>query len=342
MVTDVSAMFVAMTTLRTPGGGLENVSLCSSLLSVLCSGTSANLFSTSSSSANRRSCSARISAMPGRKIKMAPSSYSSAMSATSASMSSRLIFSSSTVCKHRSVASEYPGYEALVSSVTSSISDVRSSDSFAALEAFAAREDAPPAPPTPPERGLNVRRDPPATLFELKFASDPAAYSPSGSTTYPVASMASSRRYSATGNVRPGISIHPHVPGTSASKYRWNSSASTVALIATSRKSRLRVASERRMTSRKSLSKSRSCTSSTTTCVTSLKSGSLCKRLSKIPVVQKSKRVSLLTLLSSRMLYPTVAPIRSPRSAATRSATAIALSRRGCVTTTEHFAPLFA
>ena len=279
MVTDVSAMFVAITTLRTPGGGLENVSLCSSLLSVLCSGTSANLFSTSSSSANRRSCSARISAMPGRKIKMAPSSYSSAMSATSASMSSRLIFSSSTVCKHRSVASEYPGYEALVSSVTSSISDVRSSDSFAALEAFAAREDAPPeeAPPTPPERGLNVRRDPPA-----------------------------------------------------------------VALIATSRKSRLRVASERRMTSRKSLSKSRSCTSSTTTCVTSLKSGSLCKRLSKIPVVQKSKRVSLLTLLSSRMLYPTVAPIFSPRSAATRSATAIALSRRGCVTITEHFAPLFA
>ena len=173
-------MLVAITTLRTPFGGVENVSRCSSLLRVLCSGTSTNLFSTSASSASRRSCKPRISAIPGRKTRMAPSSYSSAIFATSASMSSRLIFSSSTVCKHRSVASEYPGYDARVSSVTSSISDVRSADSFAARATFAAL-DAPDAPP--PDRGLNVRFAPPATLRESAFACDPAAYSPSGSTT---------------------------------------------------------------------------------------------------------------------------------------------------------------
>ena len=129
MVMDVSAMFVAMTTLRTPGGGLLNVRRCSSEDRVECSGISMNRFSTSSSDDARRSCKPLISAMPGRKIKIAPSSYSSAMSCTSISMSSMFIFSSSTVCKHRRVLSLYPGYIALVSSVMSPISAVLARES---------------------------------------------------------------------------------------------------------------------------------------------------------------------------------------------------------------------
>ena len=129
MVIEVSAMFVAMTTLRTPGGGLLKVRRCSSEDSVECSGMSMNRFSASSSDDARRSCRPRISAMPGRNIKIAPSSYSSAMSCTSISMSSMLIFSSSTVCRHLSVLSPYPGYKALVSSVISPISAVEAKES---------------------------------------------------------------------------------------------------------------------------------------------------------------------------------------------------------------------
>ena len=253
MVMDVSAMLVAMTTFRTPRGGLEKVRRCSSDDSVECRGMSKNRRSTSSRVPSRRSCSPRISAMPGRKIKMAPSSYSSAMSATRSSMSSKLIFSSSTVCRHLSVVSAYPGYIARVSSVTSPQSCVRCRDS-----SVAARAAAPRAPP--PESAPNTR--PPRPPRE---GSAPSANSLSGSHTYPVASMASSRRYSATGNVRPGISTHPHDPGTTFSKYDWNSSALTVADMATSLKSSLRAANRRRITSKKSESKSRSCTSSTMT-----------------------------------------------------------------------------
>ena len=52
-----------------------------------------------------------------------------------------------------------------------------------------------------------------------------------------------------------------------------------------------------------------------------------------MPVVQKSSRQCCLdTLRSRRTAYPTVeAPTRSPRSAATRSATEMAEMRRGCV-----------
>ena len=90
IVIDVSAMFVDMTTLRTPGAGLENARFCSSAVSVECKGTSKYFgggFLSSSSScelgarcsfsyseARRRSCNALISPIPGRKTRMAPSS----------------------------------------------------------------------------------------------------------------------------------------------------------------------------------------------------------------------------------------------------------------------------
>ena len=44
--------------------------------------------------------------------------------------------------------------------------------------------------------------------------------------------------------------------------------------------------------------------------------------------------------LSSRMLYPIVPPMFSPRSAAIRSDTEIALKRRGWVTTIRHTGPI--
>ena len=192
----------------------------------------------------------------------------------------------------------------------------------------------------PPDSGLNVLPPPRPPPFGLPSA--PNANSLSGSHTYPVASMASSSRYSTTGKVRPGISTQPHSPGTTCSKYPLNSSALTVADIATSLKSSRRAASLRKMTRRKSLSKSRSCTSSTMTWETPRRSGSDCSRLRRMPVVQKRSLVLALCRDSSLMLYPTVSPMRSHRSCATRSATAIALSLRGCVMITEHSPPRFA
>ena len=50
--------------------------------------------------------------------------------------------------------------------------------------------------------------------------------------------------------------------------------------------------------------------------------------------------VVLLFSLSKRMLYPIVPPMASPRSAAMRSATEMALRRRGCVTTMRHWGPI--
>ena len=61
-------------TLRTPGGGVENVRRCSSLVSVECSGMSKNSGRSVMLDASM-SCSVRISAMPGRNTRMAPSSY---------------------------------------------------------------------------------------------------------------------------------------------------------------------------------------------------------------------------------------------------------------------------
>jgi len=95
--------------------------------------------------------------------------------------------------------------------------------------------------------------------------------------------------------------------------------------------------------SRKSLSMERSCTSSTNTCVTFSSSLSCSRRFSRIPVVQKSKRVcSGEALESSLTVYPTVFPTFSFLSRATRSATDMALKRLGWATMTLHGTPLAA
>ena len=59
-------------------------------------------------------------------------------------------------------------------------------------------------------------------------------------------------------------------------------------------------------------------------------------------MVQKSNRVLGVALLSRRIVYPTVDPILSPRSAATRSATDMADMRRGCAMMMLHGTPLAA
>lgn len=77
------------------------------------------------------------------------------------------------------------------------------------------------------------------------------------------------------------------------------------------------------------LSELLSCTSSTIMCVTELNCGSLDSLCSKMPVVQNNSLVNFETLLSRRIWYPIVFPIRSSLSAATLSATPIALILRG-------------
>ena len=57
----------------------------------------------------------------------------------------------------------------------------------------------------------------------------------------------------------------------------------------------------------------------------------VCARMKpRAPVVQNSSRVACDAFDSNRIEYPTVSPMLSQRSAATRSATEIALRRRGC------------
>ena len=92
--------------------------------------------------------------------------------------------------------------------------------------------------------------------------------------------------------------------------------------------------------SKKSLSIDRSWTSSTKTCVTLLRVGSSSNRFNNIPVVQNKSLVLGVAFDSKRIVYPTVLPIVSPRSAATRSATDMAEIRRGCAMIILHAMPL--
>mmetsp|Transcript_15724 Transcript_15724/g.42621 ORF Transcript_15724/g.42621 Transcript_15724/m.42621 type:complete len:349 (-) Transcript_15724:1743-2789(-) len=92
MVIDVSAMLVASTTLRTPGGIVSKTADCSVGERDEWSGSRRNL----SGLPNRRVVcsplsSAEMSAMPGRKTSTAPSPNSSSMCASSSGMRSRLI-----------------------------------------------------------------------------------------------------------------------------------------------------------------------------------------------------------------------------------------------------------
>mmetsp|Transcript_29832 Transcript_29832/g.89733 ORF Transcript_29832/g.89733 Transcript_29832/m.89733 type:complete len:388 (-) Transcript_29832:87-1250(-) len=94
--------------------------------------------------------------------------------------------------------------------------------------------------------------------------------------------------------------------------------------------SRRRATSSRSATNRNSVSRSSSWTSSKMKCVYSTKSGSDASFLSKTPGVANSNLVlDGWNELSNRTWYPTTLPHASPRSAATRSATAMADSRRG-------------
>mmetsp|Transcript_14056 Transcript_14056/g.42431 ORF Transcript_14056/g.42431 Transcript_14056/m.42431 type:complete len:238 (-) Transcript_14056:158-871(-) len=71
----VSAMLVAKTTLRTPGGGVAKTRRCWSPATLLCSGSShaASPGVRKRGVAASASCALRISAMPGRNTRMAPS-----------------------------------------------------------------------------------------------------------------------------------------------------------------------------------------------------------------------------------------------------------------------------
>mmetsp|Transcript_8289 Transcript_8289/g.19808 ORF Transcript_8289/g.19808 Transcript_8289/m.19808 type:complete len:432 (+) Transcript_8289:974-2269(+) len=92
MVMEVSAMFVASTTLRTPGGIVSNTADCSAGDSDECSGSRRNL-----SALPKRFVvcsplrSVEMSAMPGRKMSTAPSPKWSSMCASRSEMRSWLI-----------------------------------------------------------------------------------------------------------------------------------------------------------------------------------------------------------------------------------------------------------
>mmetsp|Transcript_42901 Transcript_42901/g.105797 ORF Transcript_42901/g.105797 Transcript_42901/m.105797 type:complete len:276 (-) Transcript_42901:1512-2339(-) len=93
----------------------------------------------------------------------------------------------------------------------------------------------------------------------------------------------------------------------------------------------------------RSVCRSRSCTSSMTTCETVTGESPAQSMRSRMPVVQKRSRVSGPRFASSRTWYPTDEPdapgARSPRSDATRSATEMAAMRRGWVQMIEHSEP---
>eukprot|EP00964_Phaeocystis_antarctica_P120883 scaffold84613_cov55-Phaeocystis_antarctica.AAC.2 len=103
--------------------------------------------------------------------------------------------------------------------------------------------------------------------------------------------------------------------------------------MSTRRSSGLAAKASRSRSSRKSVCTSRSCTWS------GQGRGLLCIALSSTPTVTNASRVAAPSFSSKRTLYPTVPPALPPRSAATRSATAVAASRRGCEATSRHGSP---
>ena len=77
MVMEVSAMFVAMTTLRVPKGGCSKMTFCSDVLSELCRPMRYSAPPVASRIAGfdeHASCSLEISAKPGMNTKIAPGS----------------------------------------------------------------------------------------------------------------------------------------------------------------------------------------------------------------------------------------------------------------------------
>ena len=319
MVMDVSAMLVAMTTFRTPRG-LEKVRRCSSDDSVECRGMSKNRRSTSSRVPSRRSCKpanlrhARQENQDGALLVLVRDERHEKLDELEVDL--LLVHRLQTLERGIRV----PGVHRarLVRHVPAILRALQRLE-----RRRARRRAASTAPRERPEHATASparERVPRRAFHALRLL----AIASRGLDGVLEAVLRDGK------TCAPGLHA-PHDPGTTFSKYDWNSSALTVADMATSLKSSLRAANRRRITSKKSESKSRSCTSSTTTCVTPTNPGRSATVEARMPVVQNSKRVSRLCRDSRRMLYPTTSPTRSHRSAATRSATAIALSRRGCV-----------
>ena len=85
-VMEVSAMFVAMTILRTPPGGCSKIVLCSAVLRVLCRPMRylpPPVAARTVGFVPRHSCSLEISAMPGMNTKIAPGSMDAHTCSTS-------------------------------------------------------------------------------------------------------------------------------------------------------------------------------------------------------------------------------------------------------------------
>ena len=129
-----------------------------------------------------------------------------------------------------------------------------------------------------------------------------------------------------TGNIRPGI-----IKMLASSKYFENFSASSVALLMISFKSvRKRTIS---FTNPNNISvwSVRSWASSITMQEYEARSGSVRISRSSIPSVMYCITVLGLVQFSNRIEYPTSCPMRTFISCATRAATLIAATRRGCV-----------
>mmetsp|Transcript_122295 Transcript_122295/g.340861 ORF Transcript_122295/g.340861 Transcript_122295/m.340861 type:complete len:278 (-) Transcript_122295:2-835(-) len=149
----------------------------------------------------------------------------------------------------------------------------------------------------------------------------------------------SSRYTSCTGKVRPGTEIE-EAPGNIDVK----AVRSMVADMSTTRKCGKSGRRSRSNVNNRSTSVERSCTSSTTRCVqrpgprrsSPSQLPPSVSLLNSTPSVQKrSWHLRLCIRDSPRTLKPTApSPSRSPRSSATRCATEVAATRRGCVTTT--------
>ena len=237
------------------------------------------------------------------------------------------------------------------SSSSSQSSGIVSSGTASFSETTAFSETSPPRAEDSLESAFGLSADVAAPEGPGAFLAFFLAHLLAFPTRKPVISSTSSRKYSRTGCVKPRMNTLRTAVGTTPAaadaasgraKYAAKKSASAVALISTTRKSLRSFSSRRNSNNSRSDSTLRSCTSSSTTCVTPRSAGSDMSRRSKMPIVQKCKRVlSLSSLLSNRTEYPTTSPHFSRRSAATRSARPMALMRRGCVHTMFVSAPRF-
>mmetsp|Transcript_3759 Transcript_3759/g.9586 ORF Transcript_3759/g.9586 Transcript_3759/m.9586 type:complete len:238 (+) Transcript_3759:647-1360(+) len=225
IVIELSAMFVASTTFTLPSAALWNTMLCSCFGSAECSGTSQSL----SLGCNFR-WTAQISAQPGRKHNMEPLSFNLSSS------SSRLSFMLTSLVTTAAIKSMTQLWLAF-------------SPHQLIPTAFAAE---PGTAGTPCATELS----PSLSAAARPSVSANCTASLSGN----CAKNSSSKKTSSTGNLGPdGTSTN-----ATESKYSLNVSLSSVALMSTSRKSGRFGNTSRNSVNKKSVIKSRSCTSSTT------------------------------------------------------------------------------